>query len=85
MDSAFDYFLFIMLFLTISLVFHFITAFIVYIIDTDFPTFYTPATFYKLTKMNWFGCIMTYIILFPFGFMFEIGGFVKWIFTVGRK
>ncbi len=46
---------------------------------------YTPGTLHRSTKMNWFGCIMIYIILFPFGFVFEIGGFLEWLFTVGRK
>ena len=76
---------FIILLLIISVVLHYITGFIVYVINEDFPVFYTPATFYKLTKMNWFGCVMVYIMLFPFGFVFEIGGFIKWLFTVGRE
>ena len=41
--------------------------------------FYTPKTIYEKSNMNWFGCIMVYIILFPFGFVFEIGGFLKWL------
>jgi len=49
------------------------------------PFLYTPGTLYLHTKMNWFGCIMIYIILFPFGFVFEIGGFLRWLFTVGRR
>ena len=64
---------------------HFISAFIVYSINEDFPTLYTPATIYRLTEMNWFGCIVTYILLFPIAFIYEIGGFLKWLFTVGRK
>jgi hypothetical protein len=64
---------------------HFIVAFLLaYTID-ELPTFYTPATIYQLTKMNWFGCITIWVVLFPFGFIFELGGFLKWLFTVGRK
>ena len=75
----------ILLFLALSFVLHFSAAFILYCINEDMPVFYTPLTLYKLTTMNWFGCIITYIILFPFAFVFEIGGFIKWLFTVGRK
>ena len=75
----------ILLFLTLAFVLHFSVGMILYFIDEDWPIWYTPVTFYKLTRMNWFGCIATYIILFPFGFVFEIGGFIKWLFTVGRK
>lgn len=56
------------------------------IIDNDkFPVLYTPKTLYSFTKMNWFGCIMIYILLLPFTFTFQIGGILKWLFTVGRK
>ena len=51
--------------------------------DTFF--LYTPGTLCSHTKMNWFGCIMVYIILFPLAPAFEFGGFIKWLFTVGRK
>lgn len=75
------------IFISLSYTFisHFISAFIVYCINENFPFLYTPATFYKLTEMNWVGCIITYILLFPIAFISEIGGFLKWLFTVGRK
>ena len=47
--------------------------------------FYTPKSIYKETNMNWFGVIIVYILIFPFSFIFAIGGFLKWLFTVGRK
>ena len=64
---------------------HFTVGAVLYLVDEDWPVFYTPATFYELTNMNWFGCIIAYIILLPFAFVFEIGGILKWLFTVGRK
>lgn len=74
------------IFIMLTLVIHFalITSLFT-IINDDWPVFYTPATFYKMTQMNWVGCIISYILLFPFGFVFEIGGFLKWVFTIGRK
>ena len=53
--------------------------------NSKFPFLYTPGTLYKFTKMNWFGCVMTWIILLPFTFLFELGGIIKWLFMVGRK
>ena len=48
-------------------------------------TIFFPNDIYDITEMNWFGCITIYIILFPIAFIYEIGGFLKWLFTVGRK
>ena len=53
--------------------------------NKKFPLFYTFGDLHKFTKMNWFGGVMTYLLLLPFIFAFEIGGIVKWLFTVGRK
>ena len=53
--------------------------------SNDWDIFYTPKTIYEKSNMNWFGCIMVYIILFPFSFVVEIGGFLRRLFTVGRK
>lgn len=64
---------------------HFISAFILYGIDENLPLLYTPKDIYKRTEMNWFGCIVIYILLFPIGFVYEIGGFLRWLFTIGRK
>lgn len=64
---------------------HFISAFILYMINENLPLLYTPKDIYKRTEMNWFGCIIIYILLFPIGFVYEIGGFLKWLFTVGRR
>lgn len=75
----------ILLLLSCILILHFISAFILYMIIGNLPLFYTPKDIYKKTKMNWFGCIVIYILLFPIGFVYEIGGFLKWLFTVGRK
>ena len=75
----------ILILLSCTFILHLISAFILYMINENFPFFYTPKDLYRCTEMNWFGCIMVYIILFPFGFVFEIGGFLRWLFTVGRK
>lgn len=77
--------LLILLLLSCIFILHFISAFILYMINENIPLFYTPKTIYKETEMNWFGCIVIYILLFPIGFVYEIGGFLKWLFTVGRK
>ena len=53
--------------------------------DHKVPLLYTPGTLYKFTKMNWFGCIISWVIFLPFTFLFEFGGIIKWLFTVGRK
>ena len=53
--------------------------------DIDFPYFYTPATLYKHTRMNWFGCVVVFILLLPLGFVFELGGIIGWLFTCGRN
>ena len=53
--------------------------------NRKFPLLYTPGTLYKFTKMNWFGCVASWVILLPFTFLFELGGVIKWLFTVGRK
>lgn len=47
--------------------------------------FYTPRSIYEESNMNWFGTIFVYILIFPFSFILAIGGFLKWLFTVGRK
>lgn len=71
--------------LAISVFAHWVVWAILSSFIDDFLFLYTPGTLYFHTKMNWFGCIAVYILLFPFGFVFEIGGFLKWLFTVGRK
>ena len=53
--------------------------------NKSFPLLYTPGSLYKFTKMNWFGCVASWIILLPFTFALQIGGVIKWLFTVGRK
>lgn len=60
-------------------------ALVTIINDDKFPTLYTPKTLYSFTKMNWFGCIVTYLLLLPFTFAFQVGGILKWLFTIGRK
>ena len=47
--------------------------------------FYTPLSIYNESRMNWFGAIVVYILIFPFSFILGIGGFLRWLFTVGRK
>ena len=47
--------------------------------------FYTPLSIYNESRMNWFGVIIVYILIFPFSFIFGIGGFLRWLFTVRRK
>lgn len=61
-------------------------AIIAAILDTNnCDVFYTPKTIYRKTNMNWFGSICIYILIFPFSFILSIGGFLRWLFTVGRK
>ena len=50
-----------------------------------YQVFYIPLSIYKETRMNWFGTIIIYILIFPFSFILAIGGFLRWLFTVGRK
>lgn len=50
-----------------------------------FQIFYTPKSIYEESNMNWFGAIIVYILIFPFSFVFAIGGFLRWLFTVGRR
>ena len=69
--------------LLFSISFHAIVAAVLK--NNDCDIFYTPKTIYEESNMNWFGCIIVYIIMFPFGFVFAIGGFLRWLFTVGRK
>ena len=75
------------IFISLAYIFisHFICAFILYMINENLPLFYTPNDIYRKTEMNWFGCIVIYVLLFPIGFVYEIGGFLRWLFTVGRK
>ena len=47
--------------------------------------FYTPLSIYNESNMNWFGTICVYILIFPFSFILGIGGFLRWLFTVGRE
>lgn len=47
--------------------------------------FYTPLSIYNESNMNWFGTICFYILIFPFSFVLAIGGFLRWLFTIGRK
>lgn len=75
----------ILILLSCTFILHFICAFILFMITENLPFFYTPKDFYRHTEMNWFGCIVIYILLFPIGFVYEIGGFLRWLFTVGRK
>ena len=69
--------------LILSASFHGVMACILENFNCD--VFYTPKTIYEKSNMNWFGSIMIYIILFPFCFVLAIGGFLKWLFTVGRR
>ena len=46
---------------------------------------YTPKSIYEESNMNWFGTIIIYLFAFPFSFIFGIGGFLKWLCTIGRK
>lgn len=46
---------------------------------------YTPLSIYNESSMNWFGTICVYILIFPFSFILGIGGFLRWLFTVGRR
>ena len=72
---------------TISSLAHwFAYSIIVSLIDNkSFPLLYTPGSLYKFTKMNWFGCVASWTILLPFTFVLQLGGIIKWLFTVGRK
>lgn len=45
----------------------------------------SPATLHRLTKMNWVGCIIYWVIGIPLAPLFTITGIFAWLFTVGRK
>lgn len=45
----------------------------------------SPATLHRLTKMNWVGCIIYWIIGIPLAPLFTIPGIFAWLFTVRRK
>ena len=45
----------------------------------------SPATLHKLTKMNWVGCIIYWILGLALAPIFTIPGIFAWLFTVGRK
>ena len=75
----------ILILLSCTFIIHFISAFILIMTIKNLPCFYTPRDIYRKTEMNWFGCIVIYILLFPIAFVYEIGGFLRWLFKVGRK
>ena len=53
--------------------------------ETDADLLIPPATLHRLTKMNWVGCIIYWIIGIPLAPLFTITGIFAWLFTVGRK
>ena len=68
----------------------FISVFLYWVsIDTWNFNWCIPNSFYKKTKMNKFGCIMTPLILtllFPFYFVPVLfGNFIYFLFHIGRK
>ena len=67
----------------VSLVFESFTH--LFLADNLDIKFYTPRSIYEESNMNWFGTVIVYILIFPFSFILGIGGFLRWLFTVGRK
>lgn len=67
----------------VLLVFETFTHFL--LADTVETIFYTPRSIYEECNINWFGTIIVYLLIFPFSFILGIGGFLKWLFTIGRK
>ena len=45
----------------------------------------SPATLHKMTKMNWVGCIIYWILGLALAPLFTITGIFAWLFTVGRR
>jgi len=45
----------------------------------------SPATLHKMTRMNWVGCIIYWILGLALAPLFTITGIFAWLFTVGRK
>ena len=77
----------IMILIFLGLVFSAIshTVIIIVLVASDCDIFYTPKTIYENSNMNWLGTICVYILIFLFSFILAIGGFLRWLFTVGRK
>ena len=46
---------------------------------------YTPADIHRNTKLNWFGCIILYILWIIFGFAVWLICSVYYIFHIGRN
>ena len=65
--------------LLVEVITHFLT------VESLDIVFYTPRSIYEESNMNWFGTICIYILIFPFSFILGIGGFLRWLVTVGRK
>lgn len=45
----------------------------------------SPATLHKMTKMNWVGCIIYWILGLALAPIFTITGIFAWLFTIGRR
>lgn len=45
----------------------------------------TPAWFYSHTKMNYFGCFISSMLVLPFLWVYYIVLFLVWLSHVGRK
>ena len=45
----------------------------------------TPKHIYEELRVNWFGTVFLYILYFMSAPLFDIGTFIYWCCTVGRK
>lgn len=54
-------------------------------IDNGKDFLISPATLHRLTKMNWVGCIIYWVIGLVLAPLFTIIGIFAWLFTVGRR
>ena len=47
--------------------------------------FYSPFKIYKMSKLNWIGCITLSVCRFCISFPLGMICFIYWVFHVGRK
>lgn len=45
----------------------------------------SPATLHTMTKMNWIGCAIYWVLGLALAPLFTIIGIFAWLFTVGRE
>lgn len=86
----------IYLFLIISFILLFINVWVDVVIISNYKSiilndsyYFLPTKVYQRTKMNWFGCIITSMLLFIINFGYcsivSVCGVIKFLLHVGRK